>query len=83
MSRYDTMYVYDIIPKNKSEIYKIKRKFYYNLSKMEPFIRRTTKSVIVTTKEHERILDSFFLQFKGDVSVYKCKIRSIEILKSD
>lgn len=83
MSRYDTMYVYDIIPKNPQEIHKIKRKFYYNLSKMEPFIRKATKSVVITTKEHESILDSFFIQFKGDISVYKCKIKSIEILKSE
>jgi hypothetical protein len=73
------MYVYDIMPKKKEELGKIKRRFYYKLAKTTPFTRRTTKSVILTTKEHEKTLDSLFLSFKDNIVVYKCKITSLEI----
>lgn len=79
MSKYNIMYVYDITPQNSSKIHKIKRRFYYHLNKNTPFIRRATKSVILTTKEHEKHLDEFFMGFEKDIIVYKCKIKNIEI----
>ncbi len=82
MSKYNIMYVYDIIPKNPSHIHKIKRRFYYHLNKNTPFIRKATKSVILTTSQHEKHIDEFFMSFSEDIIVYKCKITDIEIFKN-
>lgn len=81
MSKYNIMYVYDVSPKNPKETVKIKRKFYYYLSKMQPFIRKATKSVIIISKEHEKVVDNFFTRFSEDLIVYKCEINKMEILK--
>ncbi len=80
MSKYNVLYIYDIIPKNPENLNRIKRKFYYRLQKLFPAVRRATKSALLTTREHEKYIDEFFLAFEGDVIVYKCKLESIEIL---
>ncbi len=80
MTKYNILYIYDIIPRNTEHLGRIKRKFYYRLQKLFPAVRRATKSALLTTKEHEKYIDEFFLAFDGDVIVYKCKLDSIEIL---
>lgn len=81
MSSYNLLYVYDIKPKKQANIGKIKRKFYYHLDKMRPFLRRATKSVILTSKTHEKTVDNFFYYFLDDVEVYKCEITGFTAIK--
>lgn len=77
---YNLMYVYDLTPTPR-EANKIKRKFYYHMNKLGPFISKATKSVFLTNKSHEKQIDNFFFKFKGVVTVYKCEINSFTILK--
>ncbi len=81
MSKYNIMYVYDVSPQNPKETAKIKRKFYYYLSKMQPFMRKATESAIIISKEHEKIVDNFFTRFSKDIIVYKFEISKLEIIK--
>jgi hypothetical protein len=77
---YNLMYVYDLTPTPR-EMHKIKRKFYYHMKKLDPFISKATKSVFLANKAHETQIDNFFFKFKGVVTVYKCEINSFTILK--
>lgn len=76
------LYIYDITPKNKSDLNKIKRNFYYHLSKFNAFVKKATKSAIVVRKEHEKIIDNLFEKFYGNIEVWKCKVKSLELMKS-
>jgi hypothetical protein len=77
---YNLMYVYDLTPSPR-EANKIKRKFYYHMNKLDPFIKKATKSVFLSNKSHEKYIDNFFFKFKGNVTVYKSEITSFTILK--
>ncbi|MGC8924026.1 MAG: hypothetical protein ACP5KJ_02455 [Candidatus Micrarchaeia archaeon] len=80
MTEYSLLYIYDITPKEKKETNKIKRRFYYQMSKYTPFIRKATKSAFLAKKEYEKILDGFFQKFYGDIEVWKCNIISVELM---
>lgn len=77
---YNLMYVYDLTPTPK-DANKIKRNFYYHLSKLDPFIKKATKSVFLSNKSYEKHIDNLFFKFKNNVKVYKCEINSFTILK--
>lgn len=81
MSKFNLLYVYDLKPQKPSDIGRLKRKFYYHLRKMEPFVRRMTKSVMLTSKEHEKTVDAFFYYFLKDVEVYKCEVSNFTVIK--
>jgi hypothetical protein len=40
-----------------------------------------TKSVMLTSKEHEKTVDAFFQYFLKDVEVYKCEVSNFTIIK--
>jgi len=73
------VYIYDIKTKTKKEFNRVKRRFYYNLNKLN--LKNCvwkTKSVLITTPETEGILDVFFKEFKGNIEVYKIHAKLIE-----
>lgn len=72
------VYFYDVKPKTKLGYVKLKRAFYYHLNRirLKDFSYRT-KSVLVVDDKYEKLLDGFFIGFKGDVEVYKIKTDDI------
>ena len=75
------LYLYDIKAKNKLEFNRVKRLFYYHLNKLDLLkIHFVTKSVLLAPSELERLVDSFFKQFKNKVEVYKVRCEKIEEL---
>ena len=72
-----TLYIYDLIhdSKNPRENYKIKRKFYYSLSKLNNF-SFLSKSVILTNDEE--FFDSFFKEYNGRIICFKVKTNQID-----
>ena len=75
------LYLYDIKAKNKQEFNRVKRLFYYHLNKLDLLkIHFVTKSVLLAPSELERLVDSFFKQFKNKVEVYKVRCEKIEEL---
>lgn len=77
---YNLLYVYDLTPTPK-EANKVKRNFYYHLNKLDPFIKKATKSVFLANKSHERDIDALFFKYKGKVTVLKTEIISFTFLK--
>lgn len=75
------VYFYDVKPKRKGDYGKLKRRFYYHFNKIRlSEFSFKTKSVFAVTDRYEKILDSFFLGFKGEVEVYKVKTDGVEQL---
>lgn len=76
------VYFYDIKLKTKKEFNRQKRKFYYNLKKLELNEKNWfNKSVFVVPDEKEQIFDGFFKSYKKtekDLVVYKIFTTSIE-----
>ena len=75
------VYIYDIKSKNKKEFNRIKRRFYYNLSKLG--ISNTswkTKSAISVFEKDESKMDFFFRSFSNNIIVYKVYAHFIELL---
>lgn len=75
------VYFYDLKPKRKEDVNRIKRIFYYNFNKikLDDFSFKT-KSVLVVAQKYEKIIDIFFLSFKENIEVYKIKTKNIEQL---
>ncbi len=73
------IYIYDIKFKNKKQFSRIKRRFYYNLNKLE-FITFISKSVIQISEIHEKFMDSFFSSYSKDISLVKIKSIKTEII---
>lgn len=75
------MYLYDIKAKNKKLFNRTKRMFYYRINRL-PITKDAwkTKSTLVLSKKHERMMDSFFKSFGNKVEVYKTYIKSITAL---
>ena len=75
------VYFYDLKPKKKDNYHRLKRNFYYNFNKikLKDFSFRT-KSVFVVDEKYEKLLDSFFVSFKGEVEVYKIRTQGVEQL---
>ena len=73
------VYIYDIKSRTKKEFNRIKRRFYYQLNKIE--LKNCvwkTKSVLITPSEMEELFDRFFRKFKINVEVYKFRTKFIE-----
>ena len=70
------LYVYDIKVKDKKALNAVKRRFYYNLNKIK--YERKTKSIISVDDIDEELVDSFFMQFKDFIEVYKIRAQTIE-----
>lgn len=75
------VYFYDLKPKRKEDYNRLKRVFYYNFNKikLDEFLYKT-KSVLVVPTKYEKLIDSFFLGFKGSVEVYKVRTEGVEQL---
>ncbi len=75
------VYFYDLKPKTKNIYNKLKRSFYYHFNKIKSnTFSYKTKSVFVVPNKYEKIIDSFFLGFKGNIEIYKVKTDAIEQL---
>lgn len=75
------LYLYDLKAKNKREFNRVKRVFYYHLTKLSlPKTAFITKSTIVVNETSARLLDVFFKKFKNSLIVYKIYCESIEEL---
>lgn len=75
------VYFYDVKPKNKDDYNRVKRMFYYNFNKIKlSEFSFKTKSVLIVSDVYEKLIDSFFLGFKGNVEVYKVKTEHVEQL---
>lgn len=73
------LYIYDIKADSKRSFNRIKRRFYYNLGKLNISSNSwKTKSAFTVPEEHEIKLDRFFLGFSRWVVVYKAYVHSIE-----
>lgn len=75
------IYFYDITPRNRKDLGKIKRRFYYHLKAMlhqKNFWK--TESVLIADPTYETILDQFFRSFKDDLTVFKVRTKLIEEL---
>lgn len=75
------VYFYDLKPKRKDDYNRIKRIFYYNFNKirLNDFSYKT-KSVLMVADNYEKLIDSFFVGFKGNIEVYKIRTESVEQL---
>lgn len=75
------VYFYDLKPKRKSDYNRLKRVFYYNFNKirLKDFSYKT-KSVLMVADNYEKLIDSFFTTFKGNIEVYKIRTESVEQL---
>lgn len=73
------VYFYDVKPKKKDDYYRVKRGFYYNFNKikLKDFVFKT-KSVLVVGNKYEKLLDSFFKSFRGNIEVYKLQTEGVE-----
>jgi len=75
------VYFYDLIPKNPKRYNNLKRKFYYHLNKLNLNKKSwKNKSVLVIKPEMEQLMDSFFISFKPEITVYKIPTKYIEEL---
>ncbi|MDD5336958.1 MAG: hypothetical protein PHS02_00555 [Candidatus ainarchaeum sp.] len=73
------VYLYDLKAKNKREYYRIKRTFYYHFNKIKlKDFSFKTKSVFAAENKYEKLLDSFFSSFKGNIEVYKIRTDGVE-----
>lgn len=75
------VYIYDLKTTAK-EYNKTKRNFYYHLTKngLNKYFWKT-KSVLAVPDEMERVVDSFFRQFKKTTLAFKIRCQEIEELK--
>jgi hypothetical protein len=75
------VYIYDVKAKTKKEFNRNKRRFYYQLNKLnlKNCVWRT-KSVLITPSEIEEVIDRFFKKFIGQVEVYKFHTKYVEEL---
>ncbi len=75
------VYFYDLKPKRKEDYNRLKRSFYYHFNKIKlSDFSFKTKSVFAVEEKYEKMLDRFFLGFKGSVEVYKIHTESVEQL---
>ncbi|VVC04668.1 Uncharacterised protein [Candidatus Burarchaeum australiense] len=75
------VYFYDVKPKKKDDYNRLKRSFYYHFNKIKlNDFSFKTKSVLMVNDRYEKLIDSFFLGFKGQVEVYKVKTDGVEQL---
>lgn len=73
------VYFYDIKSGKEGEGNRVKRLFYYHFNRirLKDFSYKT-KSVLIVADRYEKLLDGFFLGFKGKMEVYKIKTENIE-----
>ena len=75
------LYCFDLHSDNYNRYNTIKRRFYYNLRKMNlPEAFWNTKSVLCVDETQEQALDAFFLKYKDDLTLFKGKIDRLEKL---
>jgi hypothetical protein len=70
------IYCFDIKIKNLKAYNTLKRRFYYNLNKLE--VNFLSKSVIVCREDKEKEFDKFFSYFKDYLELYKIKSTKIK-----
>ncbi len=76
------IYIYDLVARDRKKFNRVKRLFYYHLSKI-PLRKEVwkTKSAIAVQPQMEKTLDSFFRRFGKSVVVYKALAGSVEQLE--
>ncbi len=76
------IYIYDLVAKDRKRFNRVKRLFYYHLSKL-PLRKEVwkTKSAIAVQPSMEKNLDRFFKRFGKSVVVYKALAESVELLE--
>ncbi len=76
------IYIYDLVARDRKRFNRVKRLFYYHLSKI-PLKKEVwkTKSAIAVQPGMEKTLDGFFRRFGKSVVVYKALAESVEQLE--
>ncbi len=75
------VYFYDLKPKKKGDYRRLKRSFYYHFNKIRlADFSFKTKSVLAVADKYEKVMDSFFRGFKGEIEVYKIRTENVEQL---
>lgn len=82
----DVLYIYKFKKLNKNTLNTVKRRFYYNLSKLKDIKKdnfTNKKQFFITTLENSKKIDLFLNEYLDWLDYYKIKFESISLIKKE